>query len=208
MSGTSSAAEGEKGWPALYLLKALMLARWYKLSYVKLAEVLDDRASFHRFCGFFRTEATPERTAFVWFRRELVRRGLADALFETVITQLLARQVTLKIGTLIDGTIIASDTNTDLVQKVLVTAANVNDGRTGCHVEPNDPGDVFAFGGRVRVVATHVWARSEAGEACKLNAINSPIHKVGGRIENIFRTPAFAGAGSGSALGVCEKCLT
>ncbi len=30
---------------------------------VKLAEALDDRASFRRFCGFSRNETTPERTA-------------------------------------------------------------------------------------------------------------------------------------------------
>ena len=41
--------------------------------YVRLAELLDDRASFRRFCGFTAHEATPERTAFVRFRAELVR---------------------------------------------------------------------------------------------------------------------------------------
>ncbi len=61
----SDAAKGEQGWPPLCLLKALLLARWYDLSDVKLAEALDDRASFRRFCGFSRNETTPERTAFV-----------------------------------------------------------------------------------------------------------------------------------------------
>jgi Transposase domain (DUF772) len=42
---------------------------WYDFSGVKLAEALDDRASFRRFCGFSANEATPERTAFVRFRR-------------------------------------------------------------------------------------------------------------------------------------------
>ena len=44
-------------------------------SLAKLAEALDDRASFRRFCGFAAHEPTPERTAFVRFRRELVRAG-------------------------------------------------------------------------------------------------------------------------------------
>lgn len=47
------------------MFKALLLSIWYDLSDVKLAEALDDRASFRRFCGFSANEATPERTAFV-----------------------------------------------------------------------------------------------------------------------------------------------
>lgn len=231
MVDISSAAKGEQGWPPLCLLKALLLARWYNLSDVKLAEALDDRASFRRFCGFSRSEPTPERTTFVRFRRELVRRGLADELFEVVTAQLLARQVTVKTGTLIDATIIASaskddedarwvkhknrkpvhgykahvasDADTDLVKKVITTPANVNDGRAGCDVVPDDPGDVFADsayrgsrfraavagkGGRARVVTPHVWARSDDDASSKLKAINGPIHKVRGRIEKIFGT--------------------
>ena len=69
LSPISDAVKGEQGWPPLCLLKALLLARWYDLSDVKLAEALDDRASFRRFCGFSKTEPTPERTAFVRFRR-------------------------------------------------------------------------------------------------------------------------------------------
>ena len=38
--------------PPLALFKAMLLAMWYDLSEVKLAEALDDRASFRRYCGF------------------------------------------------------------------------------------------------------------------------------------------------------------
>ena len=84
MAPISAAAKGEQGWPPLCLLKALVLARWYDLSDVKLAEALDDRASFRRFCGFSRSEATPERTAFVRFRRALVKLDLGERLFEAI----------------------------------------------------------------------------------------------------------------------------
>ena len=60
-----ASAKGEQAWPPLSLFKALLLAVWYDLSDVKLAEALDDRASFRRFCGFAADEPTPERTAFV-----------------------------------------------------------------------------------------------------------------------------------------------
>lgn len=227
----SDAAKGEQGWPPLCLLKALLLARWYDLSDVKLAEALDDRASFRRFCGFSKSEPTPERTAFVRFRRVLAKRGLGEKLFEVITLQLCAQQVSVKQGTLVDATIIASaskdddearwikhrnrkavhgykahvacDEDTALIERVKVTPANVNDGKAGCGIIPEDPGNVYADsayrgprfrdavehrGGRARVVATQVWARDEDAGAAKLKAINRPIHKVRCRIEKIFGT--------------------
>ena len=80
---------------------------------VNLAEALDDRASFRRFCGFSGTEATPERTAFVRFRKALIAHGLDRVLFETVTAQLKAKAITVKTGTLVDATIIASASKGD-----------------------------------------------------------------------------------------------
>ena len=231
MAPISAAAKGEQGWPPLCLLKALLLARWYDLSDVKLAEALDDRASFRRFCGFSRSEATPERTAFVRFRRSLVKFDLGEELFDAIARQLSERHLSVKQGTLVDATIIAStskgddearwvkhknrkavhgykahvacDEETALIERVAVTPANVNDGKAGCAVVPEEPGEVYADsayrgarfraaveerGGRTRVVASHVWARDEADAKSKLKAINGPIHKVRGRIEKIFGT--------------------
>jgi transposase, IS5 family len=139
---------------------------------VRLAEALEDRSSFRRFCGFSRFEPTPERTAFVRFRRELVARGLDRALFDAVTDQLRAKAVTVKTGTLIDATVIgsasegdgeagwsghrsrkaihgykahvAADADTVLVEVADVTPGNVHDGRAGVMVVPDDPGEVFA----------------------------------------------------------------
>lgn len=166
------ASKGELAWPPLAMFKALLLAVWYDLSDVKLAEALDDRASFRRFCGFSNTEATPERTAFVRFRRVLIAHGLDRTLFETVTAELKARAIRVKTGTLVDATIIASASETDedgrwvkhkgraavhgfkahvgadastaLVEQVSVTPANVNDGRAGPDALPDKPGEVFA----------------------------------------------------------------
>jgi transposase, IS5 family len=96
---------GEQGWPPLALFKALLLSVWYDLSDVKLADALDDRASFRRFCGFASDEPTPERTAFVRFRRELVARSLDRGLFAAVTDQLDAMGVAVKTGTLVDATV-------------------------------------------------------------------------------------------------------
>ncbi|HEX5957357.1 MAG TPA: IS5 family transposase [Hyphomicrobiaceae bacterium] len=172
LAGISNAAKGEPAWPPLALFKAMLLAVWYDLSDVKLAEALDDRASFRRFCGFASHEATPERTAFVRFRKVLASRGLDKALFEAITAQLKARAIRVKRGTLIDATIIASaseedgeahwvkhkgkpavhgfkahvgaDADTALVEEVAVTPANVNDGKAGPEALPDDPGEVFA----------------------------------------------------------------
>ena len=56
------AIKGEPAWPPLAMFRALLLSIWYDLSDVKLAETLDDHASFRRFCGFSANDATPERT--------------------------------------------------------------------------------------------------------------------------------------------------
>lgn len=166
------AAKGEPAWPPLAMFKAMLLAVWHDLSDVKLADALDDRASFRRFCGFSGTEATPERTAFVRFRRLLVAHHLDLALFDAVTAQLTAKAIAVKTGTIVDATIIASaseedsdgrwvkhrgkrathgfkahvgcDADTALVERIAVTPANVNDGRAGPEALPDDPGEVFA----------------------------------------------------------------
>ncbi|WP_313809621.1 IS5 family transposase [Sphingobium sp.] len=167
-----SASKGEPAWPPLAMFKALLLSIWYDLSDVKLAEALDDRASFRRFCGFSGAEATPERTAFVRFRKELVGHKLDRSLFLAVTAQLKSKAVTVKTGTLVDATIIASaseddddarwvkhkgkravhgfkahvgaDADTALVEEISITSANINDGKAGPEALPDNPGEVFA----------------------------------------------------------------
>lgn len=172
LAGIHANAKGEAAWPPLAMFKALLLSMWYDLSDVKLAEALDDRGSFRTFCGFSRTESTPERTAFVRFRKALIAQNLDRLLFTTITAQLKAKAITVKTGTLVDATIIASaseddddarwvkhkgkpavhgfkahvgaDAETALVEEIAVTSANINDGRAGPDALPDDPGEVFA----------------------------------------------------------------
>lgn len=113
LCGVYAAAKGEPAWPPLALFKALLISIWYDVSDVKLAEALEDRVSFRRFCGFSRDEATPERTAFVRFRRELVARGLDRTLFEAVAAALKSRAIRIKTGTIVDATVIRSASEGD-----------------------------------------------------------------------------------------------
>jgi IS5 family transposase len=172
LAGISASAKGEPGWPPLALFRALLLATWHDLSDVKLAEAIDDRASFRRFCGFAAHERTPERTAFVRFRAELVRRGLDRTLFEAVTHQLDQRGVVVRTGTLVDATLIpsaslrcdgearwaghrrrkpvhgykahvATDQEAGLIRAVEVTTANVHDAAELEAVLPPEPGEVY-----------------------------------------------------------------
>ncbi|MFD2676341.1 transposase [Camelimonas lactis] len=91
----------------------MLLSVWYDLSDVKLAEALDDRASFRHFCGFSLSEPMPERTAFVRFRKALVERNLDTVLCGAITGQLKAKAIGVKTGTLVDATIIASASEAD-----------------------------------------------------------------------------------------------
>ena len=98
----------ERAWPPIAMLRALLLLISYDLSDTKLAEKLDDRASFRRFYGISATEATPERTAFVRLRQLLTAHELDRTLFETVTMQLKSKAVAVKTGKLDYATIVAS----------------------------------------------------------------------------------------------------
>jgi IS5 family transposase len=84
------------------------LATWHDLSDVRLAEALDDRAGFRRFCGFAAHEPTPERTALGAPIRRGSARGLDRALFTALTSQLANREVVVRTGTLVDTTLIPS----------------------------------------------------------------------------------------------------
>jgi transposase, IS5 family len=174
LDGIHAAAKGELAWPPLALFKALLLGLWHDLSDVALAEALEDRASFRRFCGFSSSEAVPERTAFVRFRRELVTRQLDEGLLRAVVRQLEAQGLVVRTGTLVDATVIRVAAKTDgeaewcvyagprrtpvkgykahvaadeaggIVRRVEVTPANVHDSRGFEPVLPARPGRVWA----------------------------------------------------------------
>ena len=171
LAGLYASPLGVKAWPPLAMFKALLLAIWYDLSDVRLAEALEDRASFRRFCGFARDEETPERTAFVRFRHQLVAQGLDKRLFEAITGDLEARGAVVRKGTLIDATVIgsaskrdgeaawarhksrapvhgykahvATDKDTGFIRKVETTPANEADVSMAPSIIPDGPGEVY-----------------------------------------------------------------
>jgi len=173
LAGISASGKGGLGWPPLALFRALLLATWHDLLDGRLAEAVDNRASFRRFCGFAAHEPAPERTAFVRFRRERVRRGPDRTLVEAITRQLEAKGVTVRTATLVDATLIppagighdgqarwaghrrrkpthgdkahvATGEGAGLVRGVEITTANVHDAAERERVLPPEPGNVHA----------------------------------------------------------------
>lgn len=107
---------GEKGgrpaWPALTMLKCVLLAKWFGLSDPQLEECLQDRLSFRRFVGLSLNDSTPDETTFVRFRARLRERGLDRALFERTTAELDRRGLLVKDGSLVDATIIEQSRGT------------------------------------------------------------------------------------------------
>lgn len=97
---------GRPAWPALTMLKCILLAKWFGLSDPQLEECLKDRLSFRRFVGLSLTDTTPDETTFVRFRARLRERGLDRTLFDATLTHLETQGLLVKDGTLVDATII------------------------------------------------------------------------------------------------------
>lgn len=106
VSAVHSAETGRPPYAALSMVKALLLQQWYGLSDPGLEEALMDRVSFRRFCGFALDMNAPDETTLCRFRNALKSAGLGEALFAEISRQLEAGGFTVKIGTLIDATLI------------------------------------------------------------------------------------------------------
>lgn len=96
---------GAPAWPAVMMLRCVMLAKWFGLSDPQLEEHLKDRLSFRRFVGLSLTDKTPDETTFVVFRRRLREAGLDRKLFDMAGKHLEQLGVLVKEGTLVDATI-------------------------------------------------------------------------------------------------------
>jgi IS5 family transposase len=97
---------GRPAWPALTMLKCVLLAKWFGLSDPQLEECLQDRLSFRRFVGLSLADATPDETTFVRFRARLREAGLDRVIFERTTAELDRRGLLVRDGTLVDATII------------------------------------------------------------------------------------------------------
>ena len=105
----SAVRPGRRGRPPyapLSMLKALYLQALYDLSDPELEEMLLDRLSFRRFCGFALDGGTPDETTICRFRGDAC--AVMEAAFEEVNRQLDAAGLIVRKGTLMDATLVAS----------------------------------------------------------------------------------------------------
>ena len=99
---------GRPAYPALCMLKVVLLQQWYGLGDPAMEEALGDRLSFRRFAGLALDQAVPDHSTLCRFRGELTRKGLAEPIFEEVNRQLERRGLMVKAGTLVDATLVAA----------------------------------------------------------------------------------------------------
>jgi IS5 family transposase len=97
---------GRPFWPAVTMLKCVMLQKWFNLSDPQLEEQLRDRISFRRFVRLSLDDDTLDETTLVNFRKRLRAHGMASTLFDQVVQALRRKGLILKEGTIVDATIV------------------------------------------------------------------------------------------------------
>jgi IS5 family transposase len=103
-------ADGRPAYPALPVLKLLLLQRWYGLSDPALEEAVKDQISFIRFSGFSVSSTLPDHSTICRFRNALLELNLFEKLFEEINRQLEGKGILVREsnGAILDATIIES----------------------------------------------------------------------------------------------------
>ena len=97
---------GRPPYDILCMFKATILQHMYALSDVEMEEMLYDRLSFRRFCGFSLEENLPDETTLCRFRNLLSGHG--QKLMDMVMEELKVKGLNLKKGVIVDATLIES----------------------------------------------------------------------------------------------------
>jgi IS5 family transposase len=106
LSTVYASSTGRPAFPPIAMFKVLLLQHWYGIGDPEMEETLGDRLSFRQFVGIGLGERVPDHSTISRFRSELARQDLGSKLFAAVADQLAQRGYVLKIGTLIDATLI------------------------------------------------------------------------------------------------------
>ena len=92
-------------------LKMMFLQYLFNLSDEELEDQLIDRLSFQQFVGLSYNEEIPDFTTIWKFKEALVKMGLMDGIFNAILSQLEAKGLIVRKGTMIDAIIIQSGKN-------------------------------------------------------------------------------------------------
>jgi IS5 family transposase len=105
---TKSGKGGRPRYPLLWMVKMLFIQFLYNLSDPELEDQMIDRLSFQEFVGITAQTEIPDFSSVWRFKEALIRHKLLDQFFDTIVSQLEAKGLILKKGTVVDATIIAS----------------------------------------------------------------------------------------------------
>ena len=89
-------------------LKMMFLQHIFNLSDEELEDQIIDRLSFQQFVGLSFDEEIPDFTTIWKFKEALTKAGLMDSIFNAILSQLEAKGLIVRKGTMIDATIIQS----------------------------------------------------------------------------------------------------
>ncbi len=108
LSGIHANPRGEKAWPPLMMVKALLLQSWYGLSDPALEKQLARDLLFRRFTGLDISESVPDHSTFWRFRQTLERLSLMDACLGEINTQLSEQGLYIQSGgvSIVDASVI------------------------------------------------------------------------------------------------------
>jgi transposase, IS5 family len=104
----SGTGPGSPSYPGLVMLRCLLLGIWHDLSDPALEKAIADRLSFRRFAGLSLHDQVPDHSTLWRFRTELAADGLMDRIFAEIVSQLDAKGLVVRRGTLIDASFIAA----------------------------------------------------------------------------------------------------
>jgi IS5 family transposase len=100
------AGDGRPPYGEICMFRILILQNLYNLSDRQMEDMLYDRLSFRRFCGFKLEDKLPDATTILRFRHLL--KGHSEKLLQLVNQELTDKGITFSGGTIVDATVIES----------------------------------------------------------------------------------------------------
>jgi transposase, IS5 family len=106
------AGRGRRPYPIQTMLRIHLMQNWFGLSDPAMEEALYEIGSMRKFARLSLTQAIPDETTILNFRRLIEANDLAPMIFERINAYLGRKGLLLKRGTIVDATIIAAPSST------------------------------------------------------------------------------------------------